>query len=97
MVPRLSFEINWADLLEDGELAQHDHHYVATYEERETRQSRVTDEYKEALDIFREAPRQPWPKERLSPTAFLCANLGETKDVIEEEATCASLLESPWQ
>ena len=25
----------------------------------------------------------------------LCANLGETKDVIEEEATCASLLGSP--
>ena len=25
----------------------------------------------------------------------MCANLGETKDVIEEEATCASLLGSP--
>ena len=28
-------------------------------------------------------------------TTDLCANLGETKDVIEEEATCARMLGSP--
>ena len=31
----------------------------------------------------------------LTPWHSLCANLGEIKDVIEEEATCASLLGSP--